>query len=390
MRRELWLIPQHAQKLLARDNEKFCAHDCSRGRGPGLTIEERNLPEGLPWSHDVEKHFLAARTAHADAHPSAHHSAQRVAGIPAHEDNRALIVDPAHGQSGDTFVNRTCEAAKQAVALDDGFGCESYGPTLSAEGKGSTLEYSPGILSVAAAMSSSRARDSWWLLLLCLLLSSPGRAQYEVETQQSVWVRALLDVRVVGGGPAPSWTDHGPGKMRYGGSNTPTGFERSTQLVLSQAALQLGASLPWGVRAQLQTNIEPDVADGYHPWLVEAILRREWGNGERGWGAQAGLANLPFSLENTGPAWMPGYTISASALNSWFWEDISLAGMEGEWWHTTMSGMRLGALVGAGYGRDQIGRLLALRGFALGDVIGGANGTLAVPTGRTDIFVEHD
>ena len=82
-------------------------------------------------------------------------------------------------------------------------------------------------------------------LLLCALLPSPALAQYEVQTQQSVWVRALLDVRIVGGGPAPSWTDHGPGKMRYGGSNSPAGFERATRLVLSQAVLQLGASLPW-------------------------------------------------------------------------------------------------------------------------------------------------
>jgi len=239
-------------------------------------------------------------------------------------------------------------------------------------------------------MFPARARNSCCLLLTCVFLSSRAHAQYEVETPPSVWLRALLDVRVVGGGPAPSWTDHGPGKMRYGGSETAEGFERTTQVVLSQAVVQLGAAMPWGMRAQLQMNIEPDVADGYHPWLVEAILRREWGNAESGWGAQAGLANVPFSLENTGPAWMPEYTISASALNSWFWEDISLAGMEGEWWHTTTGGARLAALVGAGYGGDQVGRLLALRGWALGDVIGGANGALPVPTGRTDIFVEHD
>src|SRR5215472_18132200 len=144
MRRELWLIPQHAQKLLARDNEKLCAHDCGGGRGPWLAIEERNLSEGLPGSHDVEKHFLAAQTAHADAHPSAHHSAQRVAGIPAHEDNRALIVDPPHGQSGNTFVNRTCEATKQAVALDDGFGCESHVRTIQPKEKTARWSIVPG------------------------------------------------------------------------------------------------------------------------------------------------------------------------------------------------------------------------------------------------------
>lgn len=237
-----------------------------------------------------------------------------------------------------------------------------------------------------------RVLNSWCLLLLCVALSSPALAQYEVDTQKGVWLRALLDVRVVHGGPAPSWTDHGPGKMRYGGSNTADGFESATAIVLSQAALQLGASLPWSLRAQLQMNVEPDAADGYHPWLVEAILRREWGNGEHGWGAQAGLANVPFSLEHSGPAWTPEYTISASALNSWLWEDISLLGAEGEWWHTTDGGLRLGALIGAGYGGDQIGRLLALRGWAMGDVIGGANGDLALPNGnqRTDIFVERD
>jgi hypothetical protein len=229
-------------------------------------------------------------------------------------------------------------------------------------------------------------------LLLCAPLPAPALAQYDVQTQQSVWVRALLDVRIVGGGPAPSWTDHGPGKMRYGGSDTPAGYERATRLVLSQGALQLGASLPWDMRAQVQMNIEPDVADGYHPWLVEAIVRREWGSGDRGWGAQAGVANVPFSLEHTGPAWTPEYTISASALTSWLWEDISLLGVEGEWWHATDAGVRLGALVGAGYGGDQIGRLLALRGWAMGDVIGGVNGDLALPTGtqRTDIFIERD
>jgi hypothetical protein len=74
------------------------------------------------------------------------------------------------------------------------------------------------------------------------------------------------------------------------------------------------------------------------------------------------------------------------------WEDISLAGAEGEWWHTTRSGVKLGALVGAGYGGDQMGRLLALRGWAIGDALGGINGDLALPARqeRTDIFNERD
>jgi hypothetical protein len=49
-------------------------------------------------------------------------------------------------------------------------------------------------------------------------------------------------------------------------------------------------------------------------------------------------------------------------------------------------------LVGAGFGGDQIGRLLALRGWAIGDALGGINGDLALPgrSERTDIFNARD
>jgi hypothetical protein len=230
------------------------------------------------------------------------------------------------------------------------------------------------------------------ILLGCSALSSFARAQYAPERENNnIWLRALLDVRLVGGGPAPSWTDSGPGKMRYGGSFTDSGFQRATRAVLSQAALQVGGFLPWGLRARAQVNIQPDIAGNYRPWLIEAILRREWGDERLGWGMQGGVMNVPFSLENTGPAWSPEFTISASALNSWLWEDISLAGAEAEGWYVNRSGVRFGALVGAGYGGDQIGRLLALRGWVIGDTLGGINGDLALPSGqRTNVFSEQD
>ena len=91
----------------------------------------------------------------------------------------------------------------------------------------------------------------------------------------------------------------------------------------------------------LRTTIEP--------WLIEAILRKEWGAARNGFGLQTGVMNVPFSLEHTGPAWPPEYTITASALNSWLWEDLNLAGVEAEWWRITGSGIRLGALVGVGF-----------------------------------------
>jgi hypothetical protein len=229
------------------------------------------------------------------------------------------------------------------------------------------------------------------LLVSCSVVPLQAWAQYDVEPEDRVWLRALLDLRVVRGGAAPSWTDHGPGKTRYGGDSTQDGFERVTRFVLSQLAIEVGASLPGDVRAQVQVNVQPDIADDYTPWLTEAYLRKEWGEEPDGWGLQAGVMTVPFSLEHTGPAWSPQYTISASALDSWLWEELNLAGAEGEWWHATQNGLRWDVVLGAGYGPDQLGRLVALRGWAIGDGVSGVNGDLPLPNGtRMDTFNERD
>ncbi len=229
------------------------------------------------------------------------------------------------------------------------------------------------------------------LLACCGLAPLAAHAQYEVDEQNSVWLRALVDLRVARGPEFPSWTDSGPGKLRYGGRSRDAGFEHVPRVELSKLAVQVGASLPWGIRAQAQANVQPDLADDYEPWLVEAFLRREWGGEESGWGLQAGLTSTPFSLEHTGPAWTPEYALSASALDNWLWEEISLAGIEGEWWHAGERGPRLGVIVGAGIGPDQLGRLLALRGWVLGDGLSGLNSDLPLPNGtRTEIFDERD
>ena len=240
-----------------------------------------------------------------------------------------------------------------------------------------------------------------WTLLLCAC-ATPAWSQYEeggdfgVEQTERVWLRALLDVRLAHGGPATSWTDSGAGKLRYGGEQQGIGpgarFERKTRLALSQLAIEIGATLPGEIRAQAQINFEPDIADSAEPWLIEAILRKDWGEAAKGFSLQGGVMNLPFSLEHVGAAWSPEFTITPSALNSWLWEDASLAGLEGEWWHEMSSGLRIGALVGTGYGPDRMARLLALRGWAMGDGISGINTDVPLPrrTERQRIFDERD
>jgi hypothetical protein len=102
-------------------------------------------------------------------------------------------------------------------------------------------------------------------VVACCIFSPPAGAQYEVEEEKRVWLRALLDVRLVGAGPATSWTDSGFGKLRYGGKATASGFERTTRLTLAQLAIEVGATLPWDIRAQAQVNFEHDLADTTRP-----------------------------------------------------------------------------------------------------------------------------
>jgi hypothetical protein len=229
------------------------------------------------------------------------------------------------------------------------------------------------------------------LLLACTFVVPQADAQYDVESSDRAWLRALVDIRLARGPEVPSWTDGGPGKMRFGGRAIPSGFEEVTRAELAELAIQFGAALPWDLRAQLQVNVQHDVADDYEPWLVEALLRKEWGEDASGFGLQLGAMTIPFALEHGGPAWSPERTLSASALNTWLWEEFTLAGVEGEWWRESSGGLRIGLLAGAGFGPDLFGKLIAVRGWTLGDQLGGVNGDLPLPNGtRTDIFDERD
>jgi hypothetical protein len=203
-------------------------------------------------------------------------------------------------------------------------------------------------------------------------------------------VRALLDFRIARGPDVPGWTDAGPGKIRFGGRATDSGFERATRAELALLAVELGATLPGDLRAQVQVNVQHDIAGDYNPWLVEALLRKEWGDEASGFGLQLGAMTVPLALEHGGPAWTPEHTLSASALSTWLWEEFTLAGLEGEWWRESR-GLRLGLLAGAGYGPDLFGRLIALRGWVMGDQLSGVNGDLPLPNGtRHDVFDERD
>jgi hypothetical protein len=223
----------------------------------------------------------------------------------------------------------------------------------------------------------------------------PGGAAGEYDAapgQAPVWLRALLDVRFADLGSAPAWPNRGPGKVRYGGRFAEGRFDHVNRLRVSQLAVELGGTLPWGLMPRAQLNWNTDIDGSDLPLVVEAYVRREWGRFEHGLGLQSGVLNAPFSLEHTGPAYTPAHTLSASALNTWLWEEVRTIGGEIEWWRSLPSGFRLDVLGGFGFGPDEIGWLLAERGWVMSDFVTGINTELPIPRDHveTSVFDERD
>mgnify|MGYP000184203205 CR=1 FL=1 len=223
--------------------------------------------------------------------------------------------------------------------------------------------------------------------------------RYEVEEKSRFSLRALVDLRVVQGSEVPSWQENGPGKIRYGGIADGAAFERVTRFAIAQLALQPAVEIGWGWRAEAQINWDGDLDEhgntspDHDPVrIIEGFVRRDWADAGGGWSAVIGLSNPPFSLEHTGPARTPVLSLTPSALTSWLWEEGRVLGAEGHWWHATPEGAELAAFAGAGWGPDQMGILLARRGWVLSDFLSGANSRLPVLDGNgfTEVFDERD
>lgn len=237
-----------------------------------------------------------------------------------------------------------------------------------------------------------------WLLLTSWAAVAGAQDDYTVAEEPDVWLRALLDVRVVFPGAAPSWMDRGPGLTRYGGIDDNGQFHRVTRFAISQGAIDPGARLPWDIEFHAQVNWEGDVdsdggVDPDHdaPRLVEGWLRKSFGDAANGWSVLAGVSNPTYSLEHIGPAWTPRYTLTPAALDTWLWEEGRVLGVEGEWWRRLGDGWQTTIFGGAGWGPDQQGILLAQRGWVLSDWLAGINSVMPLPAGGvTNEFDERD
>jgi hypothetical protein len=107
------------------------------------------------------------------------------------------------------------------------------------------------------------------------------------------------------------------------------------------------------------------------------------------WRLRAGAFYLPTSLENRGPGWSSVYTITPSALNSWYGEELRSIGAEAEArWLGASSGYAgdVAAVAGAYGWNDPAGVLVAEQGFSLRD----RPSTLFGGLGRPPVGLYHE
>ena len=254
-------------------------------------------------------------------------------------------------------------------------------------------------------MSSERTKSHWsgaFTACSTALLCAVGAARaapidYSVATPSRFALRFLADVRLARIGPAPSWTERGPAKTPYGGARSDGGFSHRLRFAVNRVSFEPSVVLPWGILASAQLDWRGDIDqrgditnDGW-PRLIEALLRREWGDYGSGWGAQVGVINPPYSLESDGPAWTPLYTLTPAAATSWLWQEGRVVGAQLEYWRD-LELATVTAFAGSGWGPDQAGIVLARRGWVLDDALYGINSALPLPASGAEahVFDERD
>lgn len=194
------------------------------------------------------------------------------------------------------------------------------------------------------------------------------------QAGEPVDVRVGLDVRAVASDSSTSFLEGGLGRTRFdeqhegarlGTAYLATRFRLAETVTLQADAVSYGDGNDAGI----------DITELY-------LQHRPFPNGPWRWSTKLGAFYSGFSLENRGPAWTPVYTLTPSALNAWYGEELRAIGVETElrWLGASRGYQGDVALVAGVYGwNDPIGVVLAARGWAVHDRQTGLFGYLPTP-----------
>jgi hypothetical protein len=185
---------------------------------------------------------------------------------------------------------------------------------------------------------------------------------------QSVQVDGYVDLRVVAPADETSWLDGGLGKTRFGGDDDAVSGGAALNV-----AFQITPSLLASATAQYQPEL-PKSVDLTEAWVrYRPVSTTPWR-----WSIQAGAFFPPISLEHDGVAWSTTRTLTPSAINSWVGEELRTIGAEVHVEHRGQHGT-FDARAAMFFKNDPAGELLAARGWSMGDIATGIDGSLREP-----------
>lgn len=185
---------------------------------------------------------------------------------------------------------------------------------------------------------------------------------------QSVDVAGYLDFRAAIPADETSWLDGGLGKTRFGGDDGVwSGGAALTTAFQVTPALLVTATM------QYQPELERpfDLLEGYVRYRPVSITPWRWS-------AKVGAFFPPISLEHDGVGWSTTRTLTPSAVNTWVGEELRIFGAELHVEHRGRHGT-LDARAAVFFKNDPAGELLASRGWAMGDIAPGVDGSLRQP-----------
>jgi hypothetical protein len=198
-------------------------------------------------------------------------------------------------------------------------------------------------------------------VVVTYLLALPARAQ-------SVSVEGYLDLRVANPAEETSWLDGGLGKTRFGGDD---------QAMSGGAAMDVAFQITPTLLARGTVQYEPELPKSLD--LTEAWIRyRPVSTTPWRWSIQAGAFFPPISLEHDGVAWSTTRTLTPSAISSWVGEELRTIGAELRVENRGRAGT-LDGRVAMFFKNDPAGELLASRGWGMGDIATGIDGSLRQP-----------
>jgi len=185
---------------------------------------------------------------------------------------------------------------------------------------------------------------------------------------QAVDVAGYLDFRAASVPDETSWLDGGLGKTRFGRDDDAVSGGGAVT-----AAFQVTPSLLATATAQYQPELRHSID------MLEAYVRyRPVSITPWRWSVKAGAFFPPISLEHDGIGWSTTRTLTPSAVNSWVGEELRTFGAEVQVEHRGRHGT-FDARAAMFFKNDPAGELLASRGWAMGDIAVGIDGSLRQP-----------